>query len=88
MWKLVQDNSTNEKKYKEKIVDKISKINSKVAILIHNRHFLIFSKYQLLSRECCCPEFKKKNIKPGENQKFERLLQKSNQFEELNILEL
>jgi hypothetical protein len=43
MWKLVQDNSTNEKKYNEKIVDKISKINLKVAILAYNQHFLPFS---------------------------------------------
>jgi len=27
MWKLVQDNSTNEIKYNEKIADKISKVN-------------------------------------------------------------
>jgi len=54
MWKLVQDNSTNEKKYNEKIVDKISKINLKVAIMVHNRHFLVFGKYQLLLSNDYC----------------------------------
>jgi len=48
MRKLVQDNSTNEKKYNEKIVDKISKINLNLAFLVYKRHFLVFGKYQLL----------------------------------------
>lgn|GEM_PF-6589114 len=62
------------------------KIKLNLAILVYNQHFFAFSKYQLLSRKYCCPEFKKNNIKPEENSKFERLLEKSIQFEELNIL--